>query len=122
MLPPSAALAGPTVATARSAAGPTIEPVAVAESFALLKSAVLPLTEAMFEKFAPGDSVPGAETTSWKVSVLPGAILALADSVTVPPDWPKLKTSVPTVCAIDTNVDPAGRVSVRTTALAALGP
>ena len=122
MLSPSLAVAGPVLVTARSAGGPTIDPVTVAELLAVLGSAVLLLTEAVSEKFAPAARLVGAETTRVKVSELPEAMSALAVSVTVPPDWAKVKASVPAVCVIETNVEPAGRVSVRTTPWAALGP
>src|SRR5438445_517554 len=84
MFPPSVAVAGAVLATLRSAGGPTICPLTVAVLFAGLGSAVLLLTEAVSEKFAPGASVAGAETTRVKLSRLPGAMSATADSVTGP--------------------------------------
>ena len=74
------------MATARSAGGPTIEPVTVAELFAGLGSAVLVLTEAVSEKSDPGARLAEAETTRLKVSLLPAAMFAFADSVMEPPD------------------------------------
>ena len=50
------------------------------------------------------------------------AMLAVAVSVMLPPDWAKVKESLPAVCVMDTRVEPAGSVSDRTTPWAALGP
>ena len=71
---------------------------------------------------APLARLVGAKTTRVKVSLLPEAMLASAVSVTLPPDCDRVKVSVPEVRVIDTNVEPAGSVSVSTTPWAALGP
>ena len=108
--------------TARSAGGPTMDPVIVAELFALLESADVLLTDAVFEKFEPGVRLMGAETTRVKVSVLPEAILADAVSVAVLPDWARVKASDPDARTRETKVDPAGMRSVNTTPVAGFGP
>src|SRR5207244_344138 len=64
----------------------------------------------------------GARTTTVNVSELPVAIDAAAVSVTVPPDCPNVKASAPPVCVMETNVAPAGRVSVSTTPADGFGP
>ena len=56
------------------------------------------------------------------MSVLPEAILAVAVSVSEPPDWARVKASDPDACVMETKVEPAGRVSVSTTPVAGFGP
>ena len=87
-LSPSLAEAGPETLTARSAFGLvlTIVPVTVAVLLAVLGSGLLALTEAVSVKVAPLARLDGAVTTRVKVSELPEAMLAVAVSVTVPPD------------------------------------
>jgi hypothetical protein len=97
-------------------------PDAVEELLVKLGSAVLLLTEALSEKLAPGAKSGAAETTRVKTSELPEAMAALAVWVTVPPDCPEVKASPPDACVIETKVEPAGTVSVRTTPEAGLGP
>src|SRR5437763_16630362 len=97
MLSPSLALAGPVLETARSVGEPAIDPATVAELLVLLESAVVLLTDAVSEKSAPAARLVGAKTTRLKVSELPVARAAVAVWVTVPLDWPKVKTSVPEV-------------------------
>src|ERR1041385_5037053 len=110
--------------TPRSAAAPATEPEAVAALLAEFGSVVLPLllTDAVSEKFAPGLSELGAETTMVKISDDPGAIAALAVSVTVVAVVPVVNVSVPPVRVAETRTDPAGSVSVRTTPEAVEGP
>ena len=113
---------GPLFVTARSALV-AIEPVTVEELFAAFGSEVVLVTDAESEKLAPLARVLGAETTRVKVSVCPVPTAALAVSVMVPVPWEKVKLSgllAPGV--MDTKTAPAGRVSVRTTAWAELGP
>src|SRR5262249_36240464 len=114
---PSLPEAGPETLTATSALGLvlTTVPVTVAGLFAGLGAGVVALTEAGSVKGAPVARLGGAKATRVKASRLPEGMLAVAVSVTVPPDCPKVKESAPDVRVIDTKVDPAGRVSVRTT-------
>src|SRR5258708_2482138 len=100
MLSPSLAVVRPVLATARAEGWPTVEPGGVGELLAGLGSLVLPVTDAVSEKLAPGARLAGAETTRLKVSELPEAMLAPAVSVTVPPDGAKVKASLPIVCVI----------------------
>src|SRR5262249_8136812 len=65
--------------------------------------------------------VEGAKTTRLKVSLLPAAMLALAVSVTVPPDCTNVKASLPAGCVIEAEVEPAGKGAGRHTPAAALG-
>src|SRR4051794_33977995 len=117
------ALAGPEFVTARAAAAPAIEPEAGAVLFPGFGSAEGLLADAVFEKSAPRASPPGAETTGVKVSVLPEAMLAPAVSITVPPDPDCVKLSgLEPDAVMDTSKEPVGRVSVRTTPVAGLGP
>jgi hypothetical protein len=124
MLPPSVAVAGPVSVTARSADGLvlTTDPVTVAELLAGFGSALLLLTDAVSEKFAPLARLPGADTTRVKVSVWP-APTPDADPVTVLPLCVKVKLSgLPAAGVSATNVAPEGRTSLRVTPWAAPGP
>src|SRR5438477_7253618 len=112
MLSPSLALAAPVFVTARSAGGPTMVPLAVAELLLEFESLVLLLTDAVLLKAAPGVRLAGAKTTSENVSELPAAMAAPAVWVTLLPDCPNVNESVPAVCVIDTKVEPEGNVSV----------
>src|SRR6516165_7217693 len=93
----------------------TIVPVTVAELFPLFGSGLLALTEAVSLNGAPLPKLDGAETTRLNVSELPDAMLAVAVSVAEPPDCDGVKESVPAVCVMGTNTEPAGRVSDSTT-------
>src|SRR5207248_6633089 len=97
MLSPSLAEAGPVLATARSAGGPTIDPLTVAELLAVLESLVLLLTEAVSERSAPVLRLAGAETIRLGVCELREASAALGVAVTLPPACAQVKPSVPAV-------------------------
>src|SRR5260370_329513 len=122
MLLPSVLVAGAELVTTRSARLTTV-PLTVAELLAELGSGVLLLTEAVSLKAAPSARVSGAETTRVKVSTWPEATAAVAVSVTLLPDWAKVKPSgLPAAGVSDTKTEPAGRVSLRTTPWASEGP
>src|SRR4051812_45731000 len=90
-----------------------IEPVTLAELFDAFRSAVpLLLTDAVSEKLAPFASVPGAETTREKVSVLPWPTVA---AVAVLLDAGMEKLSGPDICVNDTRTDPVGKRLLRVT-------
>ena len=104
--------------TDKSASGPTMDPVTMAELFILLGSADVLLTEAVFEKLAPADRLRDDETMRTKLSTLPERMLPDAVAVVAA----KTKESEPPVLVIETSVEPAGSVSVSTTPVAEFGP
>ena len=114
---PSVLEPGPETLTDRSALGLllTIEPVTVALLLPGVGSGLLAETDAVSLNGAPLPRLDGAATTRVKVSEAPEAMVPVAVSVAVPPDWLRLKPSVPPVCVIDPKLEPAGSVSVRTT-------
>src|SRR5258706_1674684 len=117
------AAVGAAVVAAGWAAGAVTEVAALAELFAGLGSAVVELADAVFVTVVPALATLDC-TTSVKVAEAAAESEALVQvTAPVPPTAGVAQVNTgPDVCARDTNVVPAGRVSVNAVDCAAWGP